>query len=333
MMACLFHRPGLENLTIADIPLPEFNDNEVLVEVRMAGVNPVDSFAVKGTRPVKPIPHVPGAEFAGIVRETGSKVEHVRKGDYVIVYPRIFDSMCDTCLQGKEMLCRNGGIIGIVTNGGFAEYAAVPSKNVFKVDENMSWELAASIPVSALTAYHALVQSRLVWNDLVVVVGASGNTGMFAVQFAKMMGARVVGISRKEWVRDYGADLVVDLDHAFEKINEFSMGRMADVVLDSLGAKTFGRSFQLLGVSGRMVTFGALTGGDVTLSISSLYNKSIKIIGTTGGTRKEMVDIINNSSRLKVRVWKKFNLEDVRTAIESLSAEGRDGRIFLDLQT
>jgi NADPH:quinone reductase-like Zn-dependent oxidoreductase len=81
------------------------------------------------------------------------------------------------------MLCRNGGIVGVKSNGRFAEYAAVPSKNVFKISEDISWEMAASIPVSALTVYHALMQSKARFNEFIVIIGASGNIGLFAVQF------------------------------------------------------------------------------------------------------------------------------------------------------
>ena len=72
------------------------------------------------------------------------------------------DGTCDMCLNQSEMLCRNGGKeIGLVTNGGFAEYIAVPEKNVFKIPDDMQWELAASIPVTTLTPYHALKQAAL----------------------------------------------------------------------------------------------------------------------------------------------------------------------------
>ena len=68
----------------------------------------------------------------------------------------VFDGTCDMCLNGYEMLCRSGGIIGIVTNGGFAEYVSVPEKNVFKIPNDIEWELAASLPVTTITPYHAL---------------------------------------------------------------------------------------------------------------------------------------------------------------------------------
>ena len=122
-----------------------------------------------------------------------------------MVYSRVFDGTCDMCLNGYEMLCRSGGIIGVMTNGGFAEYIAVPEKNVFKIPNDIEWELAASLPVTTITPYHALKESTLKVNESLLIFGASGNTGAMAIQFGKKMGAKVIAVSKNEWVKDFGA--------------------------------------------------------------------------------------------------------------------------------
>ena len=107
---------------------------------------------------------------------------------------------------------------------------------------------------------------------------------------------------------------------------------MADVVAKSLGIGTWDSSFASVGINGRWVAFGGLTGADVKLNVQSLYSKQIKLIGSTGGTRKELQELIDISSKqLKVRVWKKFKLEDVKEALQALFAKERDGRILLDV--
>jgi D-arabinose 1-dehydrogenase-like Zn-dependent alcohol dehydrogenase len=127
-------KPGLENLKIMqDVEEPKITDHDVLIKVKMSGINPIDHFAVSGSRETKPIPHIPGAESAGEVEKIGKQVTGVKQGDRVVVYSRVFDGTCDMCLKGYEMLCRSGGIFGIMTNGGVAEYTAVPEKNVFKM--------------------------------------------------------------------------------------------------------------------------------------------------------------------------------------------------------
>ena len=106
---------------------------------------------------------------------------------------------------------------------------------------------------------------------------------------------------------------------------------MADVVVNSLGVETWDSSFASVGVNGRWVAFGGLTGADVKLNVQSLYSKQIKLIGSTGGTRKEMQELIDISPKLKVRVWKKFDLENVKEALHALFAKERDGRILLNM--
>lgn len=330
MKALIFKSNGLENLEFRDIDPPQLGVHEVLVKVKMAGVNPIDHF-VATVLNVTPIPHIPGAEVAGVVERVPEGIKSVKPGDRVVVYSRVFDGSCDMCLAGYEMVCRKGGVRSVITNGGFAEYISAPYKNLFKIPDDYSWELAASLPVAALTSYHALKEANLGMDDSLVVFGASGNTGIFAVQFGKRMGAKVIAVSSKAWVKDLGADYLVDREAVVEKVEEITGGRMADVVLDPLGAQTWERSIACLGANGRWVTFGALTGGEVKLPISTLYSKHQRLIGSTGGSRKDLQELIELSRDCKVRVWKKFKLEDGRKALECLFSKERDGRILIEI--
>jgi NADPH:quinone reductase-like Zn-dependent oxidoreductase len=336
MKAAIFEKPGLENLKIQeDIKQPEITDHDVLIRVKTTGVNPIDYFVVSGSREIKPqSPHIPGAEITGIAQKIGNHVTSLKEGDRVIVHNKVFDGTCDMCLSGLDMICRNGGLIGAITNGGFAEYIAVPERNVFKIPDDMDWDLAASLPVTSLTPYHALNESSLKVNEYLLVFGASGSTGMIAVQLGKKMGAKVIAVSKDSWIKtDFGADYIIsDYDRVTENVKEITNGKMADVVLNSLGIGTWDSSFGSVGINGRWVAFGGLTGADVKLNVQALYSKQIKLIGSTGGTRKELRELVDTSSKeLKVRVWKKFKLEDVKEALQALSAKERDGRILLDI--
>jgi NADPH:quinone reductase-like Zn-dependent oxidoreductase len=333
MKAAIFEKPGLENLKINhDVELPKITDHDVLIRVKMAGVDPVDHITVTGTQEIKPLPHIPGAETSGVVEEVGQHVMSLKRGDRVIVHNKVFDGICDMCMGGDEMLCRNGGLIGVATNGGFAEFMAVPEKNLFKIPDEMQWELAASIPVTTLTPYHALKQAALKIDESLVIFGASGNTGMMATQFGKKMGAKVIAVSKDNWIKDFGADYIItEYDRVAEKVKDLTQGKMAHVVLNSLGIQTWENSFASVGLNGRWVTFGGLTGADVKLNVQSLYSKQIKLIGCTGGTRKEMTEVIDMSKELKTRVWKKFTLDEAKEALQALFDKNRDGRILLDM--
>ena len=227
MKAAIFEKPGLENLRVTDnVELPKISDHDILIKVKMAGVNPIDNFVVSGALPkIDPLPHVPGAESAGIIEEIGSHVNNnnFKKGDRVIVHNKVFDGTCDMCLNGLDMICRNGGLIGAITNGGFAQYIAVPERNVFKIPDDIDWDLAASLPVTSLTPYHALKEASLKTNEFLVVFGASGNTGMIAVQLGKKMGAKVVAVSKDNWIKtDFGADYIIsDYDKVVENVKKY----------------------------------------------------------------------------------------------------------------
>ena len=267
-----------------------------------------------------------------MVEECGRHVKSLKRGDRVIVYNVVFDGICDMCMSGDEMLCRNGGLLSLVTNGGFAEYIAVPEKSAFKIPDEMQWELAASIPITTLTPYHALKQAALKINEFLVIFGASGNTGMMATQFGKKMGAKVIAVSKQSWIKDFGADYIItEYDRVAEKVKDLTQGKMADVVLNSLGVQTWENSFASVGLNGRWVTFGGLTGADVKLNVQSLYSKQIKLLGCNGGTRKDMTEVIDMSKELKTRVWKIFTLDEAKEALEALFSKVRDGRILLNV--
>lgn len=339
MKAAIFETPGLDNLKVIDnAEEPKIGDHDVLIKVMMTGVNPIDHLVVSGMLPkIVPFPHVPGAESSGIVEQVGIHVNdnNIQKGDRVIIHNKVFDGNCDMCLAGLDMLCRNGGLIGAIANGGFAEYISVPERNVFKVPDELSWEVAASLPVTSLTPYHALNEASLKLNEYLVVFGASGSTGMIAVQLGKKMGAKVIAITKADWIKtDCGADYIIDdYDNIAQNVEKITGDKMADVVIDSLGASTWDSSVASVGINGRWVAFGALTGADVKLNVRSLYTRQIKLIGSTGGTRKELHQLIDlaGQANLRVKVWKKFKLDEVRDALQALFANERDGRIFLDL--
>jgi NADPH:quinone reductase-like Zn-dependent oxidoreductase len=334
MRAAVFERQGLDNLSVKeDVQQPTIRDYDVLIKVKAAGVNPIDYFTVSNMPGINPLPHIPGVEVTGIIEKVGNQVTALNEGDKVVVYNAIFDGTCDMCLKGYEMLCRNGGIFGVNTDGGFADYVAVSEKNVFKISNDVQWDVAASLATTSKTPYHALREASLKSNDFLVIFGASGNTGMMATQFAKKIGAKVIAVSKDNWIKtDFGADYIIsDYERVIEQVKDITQGKMADVVLNSLGVNTWENSFSCVGVNGRWVTFGGLTGAEVKLNVQSLYRKQIKLIGSNGSTRKEFKDVIDVSRELKVRIWKRFKLEDAKEALQALFAKERDGRILLDI--
>ena len=108
MKAAVFEKPGLENLKVTDnAQQPKIGDHDVLIRVRLAGINPIDHFVVSGALPkIDPLPHIPGAESSGVIEQIGSHVnnKNLRQGDRIIVHNKVFDGTCDMCLSGLDMI-------------------------------------------------------------------------------------------------------------------------------------------------------------------------------------------------------------------------------------
>lgn len=334
--AAVFDNHGLDNLRITDFPIPTIGKGDVLIKVIQVGVNPIDYFTVSGYHGLNssfplqphPFPHIPGSEICGEIIKIDDSVKGFKIGDRVIVYNRIFDGICDMCLSGNQMLCRKGGLVGVTTNGGFAEYFCINYRNILKIPDSLDWDLATSLPISALTSFHGLNISSFQINEFLIVFGASGNTGIFASQFGKKMGGKVIGISNKKWIKSYGVDYQLKYDE-LEKIKEITDNKMADVVIDSLGSNLAEQGLYLLGNNGRFVTFGILTGPIININFLHVYSKQIKLIGSTGGTIVELEEILNNCDDLKVKVWKKFSIDESTKALNSLFDKTREGRIII----
>jgi len=322
MKAVYFESFGVENLKFGEVEIPKLQEGYSLIKVLEATLNPIDFFTVEGRRKVSPIPHIPGVEIYGEV------VEGTKKGKRVVVYPRIFCGECKRCVSSEEMICTMD-IFGVATNGGFSQYALVPDKNIFEISERVPRSLCASLPVGALTAYHAL---RFVeQGEDVAVFGSTGNTGTFSVQIAKIKGCRVFAITRKkaEWLYDFGADEVLTPSEAEKKLK----GKCSTVI-DPLGKETFGLSLSLLSPGGKFITFGILTGDKVNLPLFEIYSKHISILGVTGGSRRDFIEVISLAERglLKIKVWKEFSLEQIKEAFRELKNPNREGKISIVIE-
>lgn len=344
MKALVLHSTGIENLKYEDVDMPRFGPRDVLIRVRMTGITnlewlivndlPYSIFTIKKPVPLNPMPHILGLEVAGTVEAVGERVRDLSVGDRVAVYEIIFDGSCDLCLQGNQQICRNQKHFGINTNGGWAEYTVVPESNAIRIPGDMSWELAASLSHSVNVAYHALNRGGVDSGKTVVVFGASGNTGMFAVQLAKLLGATVIAVTRNKekraWLRDLGADHVASLEDVAEVVNEATHGRMADVVINSLGNYTWKLGLEVTGSGGRVVFFGGYESLELTLNpLQSVYNREISVIGTRVGSLKEFKDLLGIYRNLKVRTWRVYKLNEWERALTE--TREKDGKQFIEV--
>jgi NADPH:quinone reductase-like Zn-dependent oxidoreductase len=339
MRAAIFHEHGgPEQLRIEEVPRPEPGPGEVLVEVRAAAMNHLDLWVRRGLPIEITMPHIGGSDVAGVIAEVGSGVTGVTVGERVVVNPSLWCGRCRWCIRGEESLCVHYRILGEHTNGGFAEFVAVPATNVYPLPESISFEAAAALPVSYQTAWRALItRAALRAGEDVLVLGASGGTAIATIQVAKLAGARVFavtsGAESVARVRELGADLVYDRTEVdFSREVYRKTGKQGvDVVVEGIGEATWTPSLRALAPNGRLVNYGATTGSKVVSDLRLIFWKQLQIIGTTMASRSEFEAMLRVALRGEIRpvIDIVLPLDQVREAHERLEAGDQFGKIVL----
>jgi NADPH:quinone reductase-like Zn-dependent oxidoreductase len=235
MKAVVVHEyGGPEVLKLEDAPRPEPKENEVLVRVIGAGVNPVDALIRSGKYAKffgTTLPLVPGYDIAGVVEKIGAKVTKLKVGDAIYAYP--------------------------MWGGGYAEYDVVAKGEAALKPKSLNYIEAASVPLVALTAWQALIDvAKLSAGQTVLIHGGSGGVGSMAIQIAKARGARVIATAstpNQGLLKELGAD--VSIDYTTQKFEEIA--KDVDVVLDSVGKDTLARSYGVIKKGGFIATLVA----------------------------------------------------------------------------
>jgi len=292
---------GLDQLELRDLPAPVIRDpGEVRVRIRCAALNRLDLFVAAGLPNFKaPFPHVVGSDGAGVVEEIGAGVTAVRPGDRVMLNPGLSCGRCPACLAGEESLCAEFRILGEHVAGTAAEQVVVPAVNLAPVPDGMSWAEAAAFSLATLTAWRMLADRAVLRaGETVLIWGVGGGVGMAALQIAALMGARPIVTSssdgKLEAARARGA--VVTLNHAttdvVAAVRRDTGGRGADVVVETVGARTWTDSLRSLRRGGRLVVCGATTGPEAGFDLRRLFWHQWSILGSTMGGRREYAEIV-----------------------------------------
>ncbi|HKJ93440.1 MAG TPA: zinc-binding dehydrogenase [Longimicrobiales bacterium] len=299
MRAAIFHEQGGPDVVrVEEVETPEPGSGEVRLKVEAAGMNHLDLW-VRGGLPVETtMPHIGGSDVVGVVDAVGHGVDEALVGGRFVVNPSLWCGQCEWCRRGEESLCVNYRILGEHTQGGFAEYVVVPARNLLALPAEFDAARVAATPLVFLTAWRGLIsRARLRPGESVLVTGGSGGVSTAAVQIARLAGARVYAVTSTpyvERVRALGADVVYDRNEVdFSKEAWKDTGkRGVDVVLDSVGEKTFTQCVRALAKGGRLVVYGATTGPKAELDIRQTFWKQIEVLGTTMSNRHEFEQVM-----------------------------------------
>ncbi|HTB20783.1 MAG TPA: zinc-binding dehydrogenase [Bryobacteraceae bacterium] len=327
MRAMVLRAPG--DLTLDDVALPQAPSGHVLVRITHSGLCGTDLKIYKGAIPAQ-YPLIMGHEMVG----------ELAGGGRVIIDPVLSCGTCFHCRLGQTNLCPAGGLIGRETNGGFAEYAAVPASQIFRLPDSIESAGAPLIQV-ATTCLHAQRLAQLSLGESVAVIGL-GVSGQLHVQLAKARGAgQVIGISRSRFkndlARQMGADVAIESGPtALAQVLEATEGRGADVVIECTGVMTsIADAIRMARFGGRIVLFGITSATSGTLPFYDLYFKELTLINNRAATAQDFPVMINLVDRGVVRleplVTHRMALEELGTALGMVedSAEQRL-KIILD---
>jgi NADPH:quinone reductase-like Zn-dependent oxidoreductase len=294
---------GIGSLAEVDLPAPRISaPDEVLIRVRTAAINRLDLFLTEGIKGISvAFPHIVGTDGAGVVEEIGAAVSNVQAGERVTINPGISCGKCDACLRGNEPLCRQFSILGEHRSGTAAEFVVVPERNVARIPGEMPWDIAAALPLSTLTAWRMLTtRAGVRAGETVLIWGIGGGVALAALAVARHWGAKVIVTSssnaKLERARALGADVIFnhgemppdEIARAARKLT----GDGVDIVVDTVGEKTWSASLRALRPGGRLVTCGATSGPEVGLDIRRLFWFQWSILGSTMGSHAEFAEVM-----------------------------------------
>jgi NADPH2:quinone reductase len=310
---------GPEVLTLVDLPVPDPKPNEALVQISAAGVNFIDVYFREGRYPA-PLPFIDGQEAAGIVVAVGPDVTTLRLGDRV-------------------------GYTGAL--GSYAEYAAVPADRLVRLPDELDFEQAAAAMLQGMTAHYLSHSTYPIKSgDTALIHAAAGGVGLLLVQMAKKRGARVLATAGSEakaaLARDAGADeVIIYTEQDFEaETRRLTDNQGVHVVYDGVGKETFAKGLKVLRPRGYMVLFGGSSGAVPPFDLIELSKLgSLFVTRPTLGhytlTREELEQRAGDvfqmivKGDLKLRIHKKYPLEDVRQAHLDLEGRKTTGKLLL----
>lgn len=309
---------GPEKLVVDDVPEPKPAAGETLVRVRAASLNHREVFITRGLYPNIHLPCMLGADGAGEA-----------DGKAVVIDPTIG-------WGGDPRVWRSDAhILGVPSDGTFAQYVTVPSGNVHEKPAHLSFEQAAALPLAGVTAYRALfTRGELRSGETVLITGVGGGVQTFALLFAKAAGARIIVTSgsdeKLERARALGADVTLNYRTDPDWHKAARKAGSIDLAIDSAGGETFAKITTIVRWGGRIVTYGGTT-GDAKIRMFPIFWDQLDIRGTSMGSPADfraMLDFVSKHA-IKPVIDRVYDMEDVIAAAKRMDDGEQFGKIVL----
>lgn len=331
---------GSSSAKLMDLPAPEPGPGEVVVKVRAAALNHLDLWTISGSLGIPlDFPYVLGADGAGEIAATGPGVS-LREGSKVIVNPAVSCRSCERCRAGEQSECTTFRMLGEHLPGTIAEYVKVPAPNVFPYPEHLSFEQAAALGVTFITAYRMLfTKGGLQPGEWVLVTGIGGGLALSLFQLARGVAGRLFvsssSTSKLERAAGMGADVGINYrDEDVGKAVRSATGkRGVDLVVDSAGGSSLDGSLRALRQGGRVVIAGATAGREAAIDVRRLFWNQLQIIGSTMGSDADVSDMLRAvaGTKLEPVIDRTFTLDDGPEALRYLESGEQFGKIVITI--
>ena len=332
---------GPEVLELVDLPDPKPGCGEVRVRVKAVALNHLDLWVRRGGPAFKHLefPHRLGSDIAGEVEALGEGVSGWSVGDRVVVAPGVSCGACRACASGRDNLCRRYKILGENTQGGSAELAVVPARNLLPYPGELSFTDAAASLLSFLTAWQMVVRKAGVRpGQTVLVHGAGSGVGTAAIQIARLHGAEVITTAstsaKLERARELGAAHAINyVDEDFvARVKEITGRRGVDAVIEHVGGEVLAKSILATTNGGAVVTCGATAGFKSEIDLRHVFFRQVQVLGSTMGPRGDLYEILEHvaAGRMRPVVHAVLPLAEAAEAHRILEQREAFGKVVLE---
>jgi acryloyl-coenzyme A reductase len=333
-----------ENLTWQDVPTPVPQAGEALLRVRAVSVDLFQMEFRSGRALDVELPRILGNGPAGEVAALGPGVAGFGPGERVVVCNNVSCGDCRYCRIGRETLCaglnnHRGGMIGAHRDGGYAQFVAVPARNLLRLNDSVSFEQACLVPNTIAPVVKACSgRARIRPGENVLIVGAGGGMGLHAVQMARACGGRVIAALRSTRAADAckraGAEMVLSAadGEPAPHVRRLTGGWGADVALDFVGAReTLAACIAALAPGGRLVIMGYFPRGGVLETPTWAFTEEIEVTGNRSAGRQDIAQALAliESGRIEPLVARVFPLREAAAAHRAFEARELVGRAVL----
>jgi crotonyl-CoA carboxylase/reductase len=358
----------IQSMQVEEVPVPELGPNDVLVLVMAAGVNFNGVWAAQG-KPVsvfrmhKEPFHIAGSDASGIVWKVGKEVRRWKVGDEVVIHCNQSCGQCPECNGLDPMACSEQKIWGYETSwGSFAQFTKVQAQQLVHKPKQLSWEDAASYGLTYFTAYRMLVgRAQVKPGDNVLIWGAAGGLGIFAIQICKILGANPIAVvsspDKYDMVKSLGATGVINRkEFAFAwrpnetpeqtkkrmdetkrlggELRKLTGGKDPDVIFEHVGQETFPASVFLCKRFGKVVICGATSGFNLEFDVRYLWMRQKEILGShfANAYQAERANELVLSGKIKPVLDHVFDFNDTATAHQLMKENKHKGKLGIRIQ-